>query len=85
MRIVIDIEVTNPEEVLKAHRGELVKLLTDVLLSKEKKKKRVEKAVCDEIIKVLKIDLPRGLEEEMVKANIKIQLEEAEDAEDFMV
>ena len=85
MRIIVDIEVTNPEEVLKAHRGDFVKLLTDVILTKESKKRRVEKAVCEEVIKVMEIDLPRGLKEEMVEANIKIRLEEGEKPEDFMV
>ena len=45
MRIIIDIDVTNVEEVVKAHKGEWQNLLAGVLLSKSKKKKRVEKAV----------------------------------------
>ncbi len=40
MRITIDIDVTNPEEVVKAHKGELVGLIADVMLSKTKRKKR---------------------------------------------
>lgn len=85
MRIIIDLEVTNPEEVLKSHKGELVKLITDVLMSKEKKKRKVEKAVCEEIVKVLQSDLPRRLEEEMVKTNVKISIERTDSSNDFMV
>lgn len=85
MRITIDIDVTNPEEVLKAHRGELVKLLTDVLLSKEKKKKRVEKAVCQEVVKVLKVDLPRSLKEELVEADVQIKIEGEDSNLDFAI
>lgn len=79
MRIIIDLDITNTEEVVKAHRGELVKLLADVLLSKDKKRKRVEKAVCEEIIKVLEVELPRGLREEMVNADIKYRIESGGD------
>jgi len=85
MRIIIDLEVTNPEEVLKSHKGELVKLITDVLMSKEKKKRKVEKAVCEEVVKVLEVDLPRRLEEEMVKTNVKISIERTDSSNDFMV
>lgn len=75
MRIIIDIDVTNIEEVIKAHRGEWQSLIAGVLLSKDKKKLRVEKAVCEEIVKALEIELPKGLDEEMVKANILYSIE----------
>ena len=84
MRIIIDIDVTNPEEVVKAHRGELVGIVAGVLLSKENRKIRVEKAVCEEIIKVLETELPKGLQEEMVEANISFAIEDDSiDSEDF--
>lgn len=76
MRIIIDIDVTNPEEVVKAHRGELMGLVAGVLLSKGNRKTRVEKAVCEEIIKILEIELPKGLKEEMVDANISYAIED---------
>ena len=80
MRITIDIDILNTEEVVKAHRGELVKLLTDVLLSKEKMKLRVEKAVCEEVVKALEFELLKGLKEEMIEANITYAISnEAED------
>jgi len=79
MRIIIDIDVTNIEEVVKAHKGEWQNLLAGVLLSKNKKKKRVEKAVCQEIIKAFETELPKGLKEEMVEANITYSIEPSED------
>ena len=79
MRITIDIDVKNVEEVVQAHRGEWVKLLAGVLLSKDKKKQKVEKAVCEEIIKILETELPRGLKEELVDANIIFGIDSGED------
>lgn len=75
MRIIIDIDVTNIDEVVKAHKGEWQNLLAGVLLSKSKRKKRVEKAVCEEIVKAFETDLPKGLKEEMIEANIKYSIE----------
>jgi len=76
MRIIIDIDITNPEEVVKAHKGELMGIVAGVLLSKGNRKKRVEKAVCEEIIKVLEKELPIGLKDELVEANISYAIED---------
>ncbi len=78
MKIIIDIDVTNPKEVVRAHKGELVKMLAGVLLSKDIKKAKVERAVCQEIVKVLEEELPKGLKEELVEANIKFSIEPSE-------
>ena len=85
MRIVIDLDVTNVEEVVKAHKGEWQNLLAGVLLSKSKKKKRVEKAVCEEIIKAFELELPKGLKEEMIEANISYSIEDINEDDNFPV
>jgi len=77
MRIIIDIDVTNVEEVVKAHKGEWQNLLAGVLLSKSKRKKRVEHGVCAEIIKAFEVELLKGLKEEMIEANISYSIEDA--------
>ena len=77
MRIIIDIDVTNVEEVVKAHKGEWQNLLAGVLLSKSKRKKRVEQGVCAEIIKAFEVELLKGLKEEMIEANISYSIEDA--------
>ena len=74
MRITIDIDVTNPEEVVKAHKGELVGLIADVMLSKTKRKKKVEEAVCDEIVRIMKEEFPKGMQEEMVEAKVEFNI-----------
>jgi hypothetical protein len=74
MKVIIDIDVKNPEEVVKAHKGELLNLIALVMLSKEKKKNKVEKAICEEMLKILKIELPKALEEEMVDAIINYDI-----------
>jgi len=74
MKVIIDIDVKNPEEVVKAHKGELLNLIALVMLSKEKKKYKVEKAICDEMLKILKIELPKALKEEMVDAIINYDI-----------
>lgn len=76
MRITIDIDVTNPEEVVKVHKGDLVGLISEVMLSKVKKKKRVEKAVCEEIVRIMKEEFPKGLDQEMVRANVSFNIED---------
>jgi len=74
MRITIDIDVTNPEEVVKAHKGELVGLIADVMLSRTKRKKKVEEAVCDEIVRMMKEEFPKGMQEEMVEAKVEFNI-----------
>jgi hypothetical protein len=74
MKLIIDIDVQNPEEIVKAHKGELLNLISLVMLSKEKKKNKVEKAICEEMLKILKIELPKALEEEMVDAIINYDI-----------
>lgn len=76
IRVTIDIEVTNPEEVIKAHRGQIIGLLSDVVLGKASKQKKVNLAVATEFINVLKSELPRELEKEMVNAKIKYSIQE---------
>ena len=76
MKVIIDIEVLNTEEVVKTHRGELVGILAGVMLSKEKKKLKVEHAICDEMVKILSIELPKALNEELIDANVKFQIED---------
>ena len=51
MKVIIDLDVTNPEEVMKSHRGEIFGLMAGLVLSYEKKKYKVEKAVCEEMVK----------------------------------
>ena len=38
MKLTVDIDVLNPEEVVKVHKGQIMSLLTDVMLSKDKLK-----------------------------------------------
>ncbi len=79
MRITIDIDVTNPEEVVKAHKGELVGLIADVMLSRTKRKKKVEEAVCDEIVRLMKEEFPKGMQQEMVEANVEFNIVDLND------
>lgn len=76
IRVTIDIEVTNPEEVIKAHRGQIIGILSDVVLGKASKQKKVNLAVASEFINVLKEELPRELAKEMVNAKIKYSIQE---------
>jgi len=76
VRIILDIDVTNPEDVIKAHKGQLMGLLTDVVLSKERKKKRVNNIVAEEIVAKVNEVLPIELKKEMVEANYTVRVEE---------
>ena len=76
MEIRIKVDIENVDEVLKAHKGEVLGFLVDVVMSKNKKKARVEKAVCEQIIDSLKDELPKRLEEEMVQTNISFEIVE---------
>lgn len=74
MRIIIDINVLNAEEVIKAHRGQIIGLLTDVIMSKESKRKKVNVTLCNKIVEALREELPKQLAEEMVKAEISYKI-----------
>ncbi len=74
MRIIIDINVLNAEEVIKAHRGQIIGLLTDVIMSKESKRKKVNVTLCNRIVEALREELPKQLAEEMVKAEISYKI-----------
>ena len=76
MKLIIDIDVLNPEEVMRSHRGEIVGLMAGIVMSHEKKKYKVEKAICDEMINILKVELPRALEEEFIEAKTQFSIEE---------
>ena len=76
MKVIIDIEVLNPEQVMKSHRGEIIGLMAGIMLSHEKKKHKVEKAVCEEMINILRIELPKALKEELIEAEAQYYIEE---------
>lgn len=76
MKLIVDIDVLNPEEVVKVHKGQIMSLLTDVMLSKDKLKQRVEKAILDELVKKLSVELPKALREEAINASINYQITE---------
>lgn len=82
MKIIIDIDVTNPEEVIKAHKGQLMGLLSGMVMSKESKRKRINLAVCTEIIKVIEKELPVELEKELVEASISLQIVDSDERRD---
>jgi len=74
VRIIIDLDVTNPEEVIKAHKGQMMGLLSDVMLSKNSRKKKVNLEVAKEIVAALEKDLPIEMEKEMVAANVRYEI-----------
>lgn len=76
MKLTVDIDVLNPEEVVKVHKGQIMSLLTDVMLSKDKLKQRVEKAILDELVKKLSVELPKALREEAINASINYKITE---------
>ena len=76
MKLEIEIDVLNAEEVLKAHKGQLMGLLTDVMMSKDKIKKKVEKAILEEMISQLSEELPKALREEYVNAIVNYHIVE---------
>jgi hypothetical protein len=74
IRIILDLDVENPEEIIKAHKGQLIGILSDVVMSKESKRKKVNRLVAEEIVKVVNAELPIELEKEMVKAKISLRI-----------
>ena len=76
MKLTVDIDVLNPEEVVKVHKGQIMSLLTDVMLSKDKLKQRVEKAILDELVKKLSVELPKALRDEAINASINYKISE---------
>ena len=76
VRIILDLDVENPEEVIKAHKGQLMGLLTGVVMNKESKKRKINLAVAQEIAAIVSQELPKELEKELVKAKFTIKIEE---------
>ena len=76
MKLTVDIDVLNPEEVVKIHKGQIMSLLSDVMLSKDKLKQRVEKAILDELVKKLSVELPKALRQEAINASINYKITE---------
>lgn len=76
IRVTIDIEVTNPDDVIKAHRGQIFGVLSGVVLGKASIQKKVNLAVASEFINVLKEELPREFEKEMIEAKVKYSIQE---------
>ncbi len=74
IRIILDFDVENPEEVIKAHKGQLIGILSDVVMSKDSKKKKVNKLVAEEILTVIGTELPIELAKEMVRARISMKI-----------
>jgi lipoate-protein ligase A len=74
IRIILDLDVENPEEIIKAHKGKLIGLLSDVVMSKESKRKKVNRLVAEQIVDVVQEELPKELEKEMVKAKISLRI-----------
>ena len=79
MKLEIEIDVLNAEEVLKEHKGQLMSLITDVMMSKDKLKKKVERAIFDEMIKQLSEELPKALREEYINALVNYKIIDEDD------
>jgi hypothetical protein len=76
MKVIIDIDVLNAEDVMKSHKGEIIGLMAGIMLSHEKKKYKVEKAVCEELVNILRVELPKALKEELIAAEAHYYIEE---------
>lgn len=71
-RIVIDIDVLNPSEVIKNKKGTFLNWFSTVLYSEETRKKKVEQKICSELVKKLRENLDHGLRQEGIAAKIRI-------------
>ncbi|MBT6513886.1 MAG: hypothetical protein HOK65_03880 [Crocinitomicaceae bacterium] len=82
MEIKIKVQVKNADEILKVHKGGILGFFADVVLSKDKKQEKVEKAVCEQIVHHLKTEMPRRLEEEQVKTILEFEIVNNNDSYD---
>lgn len=80
MKVIIEIDVQNPEEVIKSHRGEIMGMITGMMLSKEKKKLKVERAICEEMVNILQTELPKVLKEELIEAKVGFSIDGVEES-----
>ena len=70
--ISIDIEVLNPEEVVKHQKGKFIGSLITKSMSHASLKKKVEKEVCKRVIAELKAHIDEAFKEEGISAHLKI-------------
>ena len=80
MKVIIEIDVQNPEEVIKSHRGEIMGMITGMMFSKEKKKLKVERAICEEMVNILQTELPKVLKEELIEAKVDFSIDGVEES-----
>ena len=80
MKVIIEIDVQNPEEVIKSHRGEIMGMITGMMLSMEKKKIKVERAICEEMVNILQSELPKVLMEELIEAKVDFSIDGVEES-----
>ena len=74
MKLVVQIDVDNAEEVVKAHKGQLMGMFSDFMMSREKVKYRVERAIYDEMVNQLSKEIPKALHKEFISAKIKFEI-----------
>ncbi len=72
--IQINLNITNAEEVLHSKKCEFTSFIADLTLSNKKIKRKVEEAVCKQLIVQLKEKIESGLIAEGVKAELTFSI-----------
>ena len=85
MEIKIKLEVENVDELLTAHKGGIFSFFAYVVLSKSKKRYKVEREICEQIINKLKVELPLRLQEEQVKSKLDFEIIDDSDQYDMEI
>ena len=71
-QVLIEIDVLNANEVIKEKKGRFTNWIASLFYNEKDLKKKVEEEICKELIKSLKENLNKGLEEEGVAAKLRI-------------
>ena len=72
--IQIEIDVQNPDQIVKKHKGKMAGLLAVLFMSESKLKEKVEGVICEEMVKVLQENISKGFEDQGVKATLNIKV-----------
>ncbi|MBM78704.1 MAG: hypothetical protein CL846_09495 [Crocinitomicaceae bacterium] len=74
MKLVVQIDVQNAEEVVKAHKGQIMGMISDFMISKDKVKYKVERAIYEKVVDKISEELPKALNDEFISAKIKLEI-----------
>lgn len=75
VKISVEIDVHNPSEIIESKKGKFKRVMAGLFMSRRTIKRTVEAHMAAEIVKALTHKIEEELQNEGVKAHLKVQVE----------